>query len=69
MIKKYHIHTEFPDDCLLEAQHLKENTDFNNFKNRRDFTQLITLTIDPESARDFDDALSLEELNDGSINV
>lgn len=36
---------------------------------RRDFRDLTTFTIDPSSAKDFDDAISAEELPDGAIRV
>ena len=36
---------------------------------RRDLRHLTTFTIDPPSARDFDDAISAEELDDGTIRV
>jgi ribonuclease R len=36
---------------------------------RRDLTQLPTFTIDPPTARDFDDAISAERLEDGAIRV
>jgi ribonuclease R len=36
---------------------------------RRDLRELTTFTIDPASARDFDDAISAEEQEDGSIRV
>ncbi len=36
---------------------------------RRDFRDIPTFTIDPEDARDFDDALSLRKLPDGNVEV
>ena len=36
---------------------------------RRDFRDLTTFTIDPPTAKDFDDAISAEELPDGAIRV
>ena len=36
---------------------------------RTDFRDLVTFTIDPPSARDFDDAISAEELDDGAVRV
>ena len=35
----------------------------------RDFRDLTTFTIDPPTARDFDDAISAEELDDGAVRV
>ncbi|WP_157591828.1 ribonuclease R family protein [Solirubrobacter soli] len=36
---------------------------------RADFRDLVTFTIDPPTARDFDDAISAEELPDGAVRV
>ncbi len=36
---------------------------------RRDLTSLTTFTIDPPTAKDFDDAISAEELDDGAVRV
>ena len=69
IVDKFSLRDEFPAQCLLEAEELEKNTDFNNFENRKDFTKLDTVTIDPDSARDYDDALSLKNNKDGSITV
>jgi ribonuclease R len=36
---------------------------------RKDFRELATFTVDPPSAKDFDDAISAEELQDGAVRV
>ena len=69
VVDKFSLRTEFPAQCLSEAKELEKNTDFNNFDNREDFTALDTITIDPDSARDYDDALSLKKKKDGSLTV
>lgn len=40
-----------------------------DLKGREDLTELLTCTIDPESARDFDDALSCEFLENGNLRI
>jgi ribonuclease R len=50
-----------------EARHASELALDTN--GRRDFRDLATFTIDPVSARDFDDAISAERLEDGAIRV
>ncbi len=69
VVDKFSLRTEFPAQCLLEAEELEKATDFNNFDNREDFTSIDTITIDPDSARDYDDALSLKKNKDGSLIV
>ena len=41
----------------------------NDIKARRDFRQVPTFTIDPVDAKDFDDALSLKQLENGNWEV
>lgn len=53
---------KFPKLVLEEATNLVEEIDL---KGRKDFRNLTTFTIDGEDARDFDDAVSIEKLNDG----
>ena len=53
---------KFPKLVLEEANNLVEEIDL---KGRKDFRNLTTFTIDGEDARDFDDAVSIEKLNDG----
>jgi len=48
---------------------VRENVSFSEQDNRRDFRNITTFTIDPADAKDFDDALSYEELNGGKIRV
>jgi ribonuclease R len=36
---------------------------------RRDFRDILTFTIDPEDAKDFDDAISLRKLDDGNLEI
>lgn len=56
---------EFSRDVLDEAESV------NQLKpgKRRDLTRAVIVTIDGETARDFDDAISVDELPDGSFNL
>ena len=49
-----------------EARNMASEADSSG---RTDFRDLVTFTIDPPSARDFDDAISAEELDDGAVRV
>lgn len=62
-----HVHElppEFPADVLREAEDLAERREIttDDLEGRQDFRELPTFTIDPEDARDHDDAVSLEWL-------
>ena len=63
---------DFPKQVQLEAKKIeKEAKDeiAKEIKNRRDMRDITTFTIDPDTAKDFDDALSFEELPNGNIEV
>ena len=55
----------FPDEVLEEAARLPEQISEEEINRRRDFRSILTFTIDPVDARDFDDALSIRFLSDG----
>ena len=56
----------FPEVVLDEAARLATQFDETELEGRRDLTDLLTITIDPTDARDFDDAVSVEQMADGS---
>ena len=60
---------KFPNDVTLESERIKEADYKIEAKHRRDFRDVLTFTIDPHDAKDFDDALSYKELKNGNIEV
>ena len=64
----YGIPMEFPEPVLRQAESSPEITDAD-LESRRDLRDEPTVTIDGETARDFDDAISIEKLPDGSFNL
>ncbi len=56
---------EFPEKVENEAQKIKYVPD----NNRKDFRDVVTFTIDPKDAKDFDDAISVRELKGGDYEV
>jgi len=64
----YEIPIEFPPEVLAEAE-LVEEPDGKNIQKRTDFRKLLTVTIDGESARDFDDAISIEKVENGRFRL
>lgn len=65
IIREYDLPGEFPEAALNEARLMAERFDGAIDEDRRDLTELTTITIDPADARDFDDAISLERLDNG----
>ncbi len=60
---------EFPETILSAANKIKDHISKNEIAKRRDFRSITTFTIDPEDAKDFDDALSIKHLENGNIEV
>ncbi len=56
-------HDEFEDDVLKEAENFGKNVDERLYKNRVDLRELNFCTIDPVTAKDFDDAIYYDEKN------
>ena len=65
VIHEYGLPGEFSEEVLQEARDVAATFDDEVLGDRQDFTDLTVVTIDPADARDFDDAISLEPLEDG----
>ena len=60
---------EFPPEVLKEAQKIRAGITKKEIAKRRDFRKVTTFTIDPFDAKDFDDALSIQQLDNGNWEV
>ncbi len=69
ILHKYNLDTEFPDPVQKEADALPAQVSEKDIKNRMDLREDYTFTIDPDDAKDFDDALSIKMLPNGIIEV
>ncbi len=65
MIRKHHLPHEFPPAVLEQAKHLGSRLNPQELSSRRDFRGLDIVTIDGETARDFDDAVWVDHLPNG----
>ena len=65
MIRKHHLPHEFPPDVLEQARAVPNSISAAEMAKRRDFRELAIVTIDGETARDFDDAVRVEPLPNG----
>jgi ribonuclease R len=65
IIRKYHLPTEFPPDVLEQAERISESVDARQITGRADLRSQFIVTIDPDDARDFDDAIHVEKLANG----
>lgn len=59
----------FPEDVIVESKKINEGITKTELKKRRDFRDITTFTIDPFDAKDFDDALSFQKLDNGLYEV
>ena len=59
------IDPQFSDDVMAEVQKVPETIDTNEKEKREDLTNLLTVTIDGDDAKDLDDAISIEKIEDG----
>ena len=65
IVRKYHLPTEFPSDVLEQAERIPESVDAQQIAGREDLRNQFIVTIDPDDARDFDDAINVEKLANG----
>ena len=65
VVRKYHLPTEFPADVLREAERIPETVAPEEIARREDLRGQMVVTIDPDDARDYDDAVHVEELRSG----
>lgn len=62
--------SDFSKEVVDEAETLYERAwDEAEIKTRRDFRDVLTITIDPETAKDFDDAISYQKLENGDVEI
>jgi ribonuclease R len=69
IIKKFALPTSFPSDVEAEVAALPDSLTDKDIIGRDDFRKRNTITIDPRTARDFDDAVDVEILPDGSFQL
>jgi ribonuclease R len=60
---------QFPQEVIAQAESTPIELDEDEIKRRRDFREVLTFTIDPEDAKDFDDALSYRLLENGNKEI
>ncbi|HEV2714315.1 MAG TPA: RNB domain-containing ribonuclease [Terriglobales bacterium] len=69
IIRKFHLPHQFPAEVLEEAEAVEPLISSRELHKRRDFRQLPIVTIDGETARDFDDAVTVYRLENGNFEL
>jgi ribonuclease R len=60
---------EFSDEVLEETARIPDTISAEEIAKRKDFRRVLTFTIDPVDAKDFDDALSIRVLKNGNYEI
>ena len=66
VIRQHHLPHRFPPEVVEQASAIPDSVDAAELSQRRDFRGLDIVTIDGETARDFDDAVWVERLDNGN---
>lgn len=69
IIRKHGIRDEHGPEAITEAKRLGTELEARDVHGRTDFRTKLTVTIDGEHARDFDDAITLERLDNGLFRL
>jgi len=69
ILAQYGLPYQFPAAVEAFANELDTSIKPAEIKKRRDMRKILTFTIDPKDAKDFDDALSFEALEDGTYEI
>lgn len=69
ILAEFGLPISFPVNIEKEADNIPTKISLSEIKKRRDFRKITTFTIDPVDAKDFDDALSFEFLENGNYEI
>ena len=65
IIRKYDLPTDFPKSVLEEANRIPQSVEQRLIEGRQDLREKFIVTIDPDDARDFDDAIDVDQIDNG----
>ncbi|MEZ4778085.1 MAG: ribonuclease R [Flavobacteriaceae bacterium] len=69
ILAQYGFPYEFPSEVEAYANQLDTSIQQAEINKRRDMREVLTFTIDPKDAKDFDDALSFQKLENGNFEI
>lgn len=69
ILAQYGLPYEFPKEVEDFANKIDTSIKASEIKKRRDMRDVLTFTIDPKDAKDFDDALSFKQLENGNFEI
>jgi len=68
-IEEFDLHDIFPKSAIQQAKKYGSRAAEKDLKEREDLTETVSITIDPDTAKDFDDALSIEKDRRGGYHL
>jgi ribonuclease R/exosome complex exonuclease DIS3/RRP44 len=69
ILAEYGLPSDFPIEVARFADAIDTGIKNEEISKRRDFREVLTFTIDPKDAKDFDDALSFKKLGNGNFEI
>ena len=69
ILTQNNINLSFPSEVLEYTKSISEKISKEEIKKRRDYRNILTFTIDPVDAKDFDDALSFKKIDEESYEI
>ncbi|MCG8582292.1 MAG: ribonuclease R [Bacteroidales bacterium] len=69
ILAEFNLPYRYPQEVIDEAETINAEITEDEIKQRRDFRNVTTFTIDPVDAKDFDDALSIQKLENGRWEI
>jgi ribonuclease R len=69
IIRKHHLPHQFPVEVLQQAEQFERTIPASELARRHDYRALPIVTIDGETARDFDDAVTVRRLANGNLEL
>lgn len=69
VIRKYSLPEDFPRKVLAAADNVPQEVEADEIKRRKDLRDMTTITIDGADAKDLDDAISIERLENGNFKL
>ncbi len=69
IIRQFNLSVDYPEDVYEQTENMPEDITNAEIEGREDLRNIITVTIDGDDSKDFDDAVSLEILDNGNYNL
>ncbi len=69
IVREFNLPVGFPQEVENEVEAIRDEIPEEEKVRRRDLTDLLTFTIDPADAKDFDDAISVESIDNGTTEI